>query len=248
MFTSSSCQQCDWMRIKMLGGFQRFFLFVLLHSWSQFTMPVFTTLYHKPSCEVPVLPLTVSQAVFTITLPSGLLKDQRSATPRLTNSRTLGLSETSGSGWLQLLVHVHTPKNNQDSGQMWRSSHVRYRCFCSLQPHTTRRSPMPSEALLNSACLCYTHFGVSVLEHGTSLWVVTIQKTNRKLCCWGTALSLLMKLKLNEINDIICSHQFSWLVSQLHIKRWLKGAPTWLNWLKLAKLRHIDCMFHITGS
>lgn len=31
-------------------------------------------------------------------------------TPRLTNSETLGPSETSGSGWVQLLVHAHTPE------------------------------------------------------------------------------------------------------------------------------------------
>lgn len=55
-------------------------------------------------------------------------------TPGLTNSQTLGQSETSGGSWLQLLVCAHTPATIRTQDR--RGGHLTYAAwFCSITRH-----------------------------------------------------------------------------------------------------------------
>lgn len=119
-------------------------------STAEATLPClfFTTVHHKPLCEVAVLPLCASQSLLvpphdntTANAVGG-----SNITPRLTNSQTLGLSETSGSGWLQLLVHAHTPETI-------RTPAISHKLHISVQSLTTGRCGMLSEVKLNLDCL-----------------------------------------------------------------------------------------------
>lgn len=134
-----------------------------------------------PFCEVVVLPLWVSRSFLTITVQPTLPEDQRSP-PRLPNSQTLSLLETSGTGWLQLLVRAHTPKQ---LGQRPDVEIISHKLHVSAPSLATSRSRKLSEVQLE---YFYCTSMSSEPWEPTGLLAIGPPQTRWYQCCFWTSL------------------------------------------------------------